>query len=174
MAVDTREKRQSALSLLVPCYPPGVDPSSIDQAERQASVWTYSGILSTDQVPVGSDFITPSGGDDAPLRAKVARAVQASIDKENEEKLLFNKEIKATLQETYDRLNGIQKVESFDTVKPFVKKIRKIPESQKIPAKLINWGALAKNRRATEYLLLEYYRFIDQEETAIMLIMSEL
>lgn len=44
MAVDTQEKRQSALSLLVPSYTPGVEPSTIDQAERQAAAWVYAGI----------------------------------------------------------------------------------------------------------------------------------
>jgi hypothetical protein len=46
MAVDTREKRQSAVSLIVPSMTPGVEPSAIDQAERQASAWVYGGILS--------------------------------------------------------------------------------------------------------------------------------
>jgi len=51
MAVDTREKRQSAVSLLVPSMTPGVEPSAIDQAERQASAWVYSGILSAGGAP---------------------------------------------------------------------------------------------------------------------------
>lgn len=46
MAVDSREKRQSAVSFLIPSYPPGVEPSSLDNAARQAAVWVYSGILS--------------------------------------------------------------------------------------------------------------------------------
>ena len=45
MPVDTREKRQTAVDLLVPIWSPGVDPSSLDQAGRQASVFVYSGIL---------------------------------------------------------------------------------------------------------------------------------
>jgi len=43
--MDTREKRQSALGLLVPSLTPGIDPSALDQAERQAAAWVYSGIL---------------------------------------------------------------------------------------------------------------------------------
>lgn len=46
MAVDTREKRQSSFSLLVPFLVPGVEPSSLDTAGRQAATWVYSGILS--------------------------------------------------------------------------------------------------------------------------------
>lgn len=46
MAVDTREKRQSAFSLLVPSFTPGVEPSTLDLAARQAAAWVYSGILS--------------------------------------------------------------------------------------------------------------------------------
>ena len=42
---DTREKRQSAASLLMPFRPRGVDPDpGIDKAERQATAHTYSGI----------------------------------------------------------------------------------------------------------------------------------
>ena len=44
MAIDTREERQSAVHLLVPIFAPGVDPSTLDRAGRQASVWVYSGI----------------------------------------------------------------------------------------------------------------------------------
>lgn len=50
MAVDTREKRQSAFSLLVPSLTPGVEPSSIDAAERQAAAWVYAGILAGEPV----------------------------------------------------------------------------------------------------------------------------
>lgn len=50
MAIDTREKRQSSYSLLVPSLTPGVEPSSIDQAERQVSVWVYSGIAASGAV----------------------------------------------------------------------------------------------------------------------------
>lgn len=46
MAIDTREKRMSAFSLLVPSYTPGVDPSSIDASERAAAAWVYSGLIS--------------------------------------------------------------------------------------------------------------------------------
>ncbi len=45
MAIDTREKRNSAVSLLVPDFPPGIEPSSMDQAARQAAIWVYAGIL---------------------------------------------------------------------------------------------------------------------------------
>jgi hypothetical protein len=44
MAMDTREKRQSAVSLLVPSFTPGVDPSTIDAHERRAASWSYSGV----------------------------------------------------------------------------------------------------------------------------------
>lgn len=50
MPVNTREKRSSAQALLVPSYPPGVEPSTMDQAARQAAVWVYAGILAE---PVG-------------------------------------------------------------------------------------------------------------------------
>ena len=45
MAVDNREKRSSAFAFLVPAYPPGVEPSTLDQAGRQAAIWVYAGIL---------------------------------------------------------------------------------------------------------------------------------
>lgn len=46
MPVDTRQKRNTALSFLVPIFVPGVAPASgIDQADRQAAVQIYSGIL---------------------------------------------------------------------------------------------------------------------------------
>ncbi len=44
MAVDSREKRNSALTHLMFGQTVGVDPSSIDAAERLATVWIYSGI----------------------------------------------------------------------------------------------------------------------------------
>lgn len=47
MPVNTREKRSSAQALLVPSFPPGVAPSTMDQAARQAAVWVYAGILAT-------------------------------------------------------------------------------------------------------------------------------
>ncbi len=50
---DTRQKRESAVSLLVPSMIPGVVPTgTVTQAERQASVWIYSGILAGSAVPV--------------------------------------------------------------------------------------------------------------------------
>ena len=45
MAVDTRQKRASATSLITIARIPGVDNTSLDQAQRQASIWSYSGIL---------------------------------------------------------------------------------------------------------------------------------
>ena len=45
MAVDTREKRQSAQALLLPFFAPGVDPSTLDQEERQAAAWGYASTL---------------------------------------------------------------------------------------------------------------------------------
>lgn len=45
MAIDTREKRNSALSLLVPVFVPGIAPSAMNQAQRQAAALVYSGIL---------------------------------------------------------------------------------------------------------------------------------
>ena len=44
MPIDTREKRNSAQTLLVPIWGPGIAPSSIDQAERQAAALVYVGI----------------------------------------------------------------------------------------------------------------------------------
>ncbi len=45
MALTTRQNRQSAVSLLVPSYIPGVVPTgTVDQNERQASIWSYSGV----------------------------------------------------------------------------------------------------------------------------------
>lgn len=46
MAVDTREKRQSALAFLMVGHVPGIEPSTLDVAARQAALWVYSGILS--------------------------------------------------------------------------------------------------------------------------------
>lgn len=43
---DTRQKRQSATSLLVPSMTPGAHPTgTVTAAERQAVAWVYSGIL---------------------------------------------------------------------------------------------------------------------------------
>ena len=47
MAIDTSEKRQSSYGMLMWSVTPGIDPSSIDVAERQAAAHVYSGILST-------------------------------------------------------------------------------------------------------------------------------
>ena len=44
--MDSRQKRVSIVSLLVPSMIPGVVPTgTVTQAERQAFHWTYSGIL---------------------------------------------------------------------------------------------------------------------------------
>lgn len=53
MPVDTREKRQSALSFLVPTFVPGVEPDSpaVEEPERQAGYWSYAGILAEYPVP---------------------------------------------------------------------------------------------------------------------------
>lgn len=59
MAIDTREKRNSAFALLVPSLVPGVAPSSIDAAERQASVWVYAGILASGAVAVAKKRLLP-------------------------------------------------------------------------------------------------------------------
>ena len=47
MAVDNRYKRGSATSLLVPSMTPLAQPNTngVDQLERQAIAWMYSGIL---------------------------------------------------------------------------------------------------------------------------------
>lgn len=49
MPIDTREKRQSALGFLAPLSIPGVEPDSpdIEEPERQASLWAYSGVLAS-------------------------------------------------------------------------------------------------------------------------------
>lgn len=52
MALDTRQKRQSATAFLLPCYTPGVDATgTINQAERQAASWVYSGIAAGEAIP---------------------------------------------------------------------------------------------------------------------------
>lgn len=57
MAIDTRQDRQSAVSLLVPSMIPGVVPDG--SVERQAAVWSYSGIAAlTIVVPVLAFFTT--------------------------------------------------------------------------------------------------------------------
>lgn len=49
---DTREERQTAVSFLLPFQPRGVEPDpGIDQAERQAAVLSYSGILAGETEP---------------------------------------------------------------------------------------------------------------------------
>lgn len=50
MAIDTKQDRQSAVSLLVPSMIPGVVPDG--SVERQAAVWVYSGISATSPAPV--------------------------------------------------------------------------------------------------------------------------
>ena len=45
MPVDTREKRQTTVHLLVPIFPPGVDPSSLDESGRRASIWSYANVI---------------------------------------------------------------------------------------------------------------------------------
>ena len=49
MAIDSRLKRQSATCILIPHMLIGITPdiSGVDQAERQAITWSYSGILAT-------------------------------------------------------------------------------------------------------------------------------
>ena len=47
MPIDTREKRNSAQALLVPIWGPGISPSSIDQAERQAAALVYVGVVAS-------------------------------------------------------------------------------------------------------------------------------
>jgi hypothetical protein len=46
MAIDTRLKRASAISIIVPFMVPGVEPDgTIEARDRQAQAWVYSGIL---------------------------------------------------------------------------------------------------------------------------------
>lgn len=45
MPIDSRHKRQSTTSLLVPAFVPGVVPGAPSAPARLASVWQYSGIL---------------------------------------------------------------------------------------------------------------------------------
>ena len=55
MAIDSRQKRQSAYKILLPFMEQGVHPSgAIGQAQQQAAAWVYSGILAT--APVTGDF----------------------------------------------------------------------------------------------------------------------
>lgn len=52
MAIDSRQKRQSAYKILTPWFEQGVHPSgTIGQAQRQAAAWVYSGILAGVPVP---------------------------------------------------------------------------------------------------------------------------
>lgn len=55
MAVDTRYKRGSAISLLVPSMTPLAQPDTagVSQLERQAVGWIYSGILATSNLISG-------------------------------------------------------------------------------------------------------------------------
>ncbi len=46
MAVNTKAKRASATAYILPIYVPGVVPDgTIAQSDRQATAWSYSGIL---------------------------------------------------------------------------------------------------------------------------------
>jgi hypothetical protein len=46
MAIDTRQKRASAMTVCTCWYPPAVQPDgSFDQADRQNIGWSYTGIL---------------------------------------------------------------------------------------------------------------------------------
>jgi hypothetical protein len=56
MAVDDRQKRASATSLVTWARVPGVDNTSLDQPERQASVWSYSGILALGAVAATAKY----------------------------------------------------------------------------------------------------------------------
>lgn len=52
MAVDSAAKRASATLFLVPSYAVGVFPDgTIGQGDRQASSWSYSGILAAGAGP---------------------------------------------------------------------------------------------------------------------------
>jgi hypothetical protein len=53
MPINTREKRQSAVSFLVPLFVPGVEPDSptVEEPERQAAGLVYSGILAGPPIP---------------------------------------------------------------------------------------------------------------------------
>jgi hypothetical protein len=44
MPIDSAEKRASAMAHITPARIVGVIPNTIDQAERQAAAWVYSGI----------------------------------------------------------------------------------------------------------------------------------
>jgi hypothetical protein len=68
MPVDSREKRMSAYALLVPALIPGVDPSTMDQSERQAAAWVYGGIAAT----------SPGGGHPAMRRLGAVRHVRSA------------------------------------------------------------------------------------------------
>ena len=43
--LDTKAKRKSSVSMLMPFMPPGVIPGGVSQENRQAGAWSYSGIL---------------------------------------------------------------------------------------------------------------------------------
>jgi len=55
MAVDSRQKRASATSLITIARVPGVDNTSLDQAQRQSSIWSYSGIAAGSPVVGGEE-----------------------------------------------------------------------------------------------------------------------
>jgi hypothetical protein len=62
MPINTREKRQSAFSLLLPVLTPGVVPDApgVDTAERHAAGFSYSGILAQSPLtPVVMIRVTP-------------------------------------------------------------------------------------------------------------------
>lgn len=75
MPIDNREERQSAISFLMRWMPPGVDPSAIDQAERQSAAYAYPGIpaaLGGNPVLIGG-FSAPSAENRPSLIRTVAR-----------------------------------------------------------------------------------------------------
>ena len=60
MAIDSRQKRQSAYKILASYLEQGVHPSgTIGQAQRQAAGWVYSGILAGVPIPWTSAACRP-------------------------------------------------------------------------------------------------------------------
>jgi hypothetical protein len=56
--LDTRLKRASAISIIVPFMVPGVEADgTIGARDRQAQAWEYSGILAGAAVAVVEDYI---------------------------------------------------------------------------------------------------------------------
>ena len=43
--LDTKAKRKSSVSMLMPFMPPGITPGGVAQENRQAGAWSYPGIL---------------------------------------------------------------------------------------------------------------------------------